>query len=206
MNVEELVREINSAFDAPFVLAGFVRARVNPDGGFSLRIGNRDLQLTSDGSFYASGTDLTRHYIIDGPFAAGTWNLVKGEAKWRTRMSRFLDELREAFSDPRFWLLLIVFCLGVFVGSLLCVKLAHAAQPRDNAPQFLTREAYCKDLAALAFESLMDYRRNPHVIISAMDPQDETVIALAKDWQGTPLELQQKVMKDCAMQTQGERL
>jgi hypothetical protein len=114
-------------------------------------------------------------------------------------MGRFLDEIRRMLKDQWFWMTLLSACAVVMAVALIRME-AKAAPAKVEALESLKkRQRYCEGQAALAFEAYMDFRRNPDLIISAADADDQAVIDLAKDWKGTAIELQQKVMADCSM-------
>jgi hypothetical protein len=111
-------------------------------------------------------------------------------------MDRFLDELRWMLKDPWFWVTLLSACCVVM--AVAVIKMEARAEPlKVEALESLKRERYCRDLANLAFDALMDFRRSPGVIISAQDPVDQMVIDLAENWKGTAFELKAKVLADC---------
>jgi hypothetical protein len=114
-------------------------------------------------------------------------------------MDRFLDEIRWMLKDPWFWVTLLSACAVVMAVVLIRLE-ARAAPVKVEALESLKkRQRYCDGLAALAFEAYMDFRRNPDLIISAADADDQAVIDLAHGWKGTAIELQQKVMAECRM-------
>lgn len=59
MNITECVDNINKLFGkSDNFPKDFIKARVNEQGDFCLRIGWRDIQLKADGSFIGCGSDL----------------------------------------------------------------------------------------------------------------------------------------------------
>ena len=60
MKVEKLVEEINKNFKVSWMPDDFVSAAIRPNGDFVLKIGERDLQLRSNGDFVGSGRDVSK--------------------------------------------------------------------------------------------------------------------------------------------------
>lgn len=56
--MNNMVEEINKCFGSSNFPKDFVKAHVNEQGDFCLRIGWRDIQLKADGSFIGCGSDL----------------------------------------------------------------------------------------------------------------------------------------------------
>ncbi len=117
-------------------------------------------------------------------------------------MLSFLREVGRMLKDPWFWATLMLCVAGWFLMLTLAMgpPKAGAAPVKVEALESLKRQRYCRDLAGLAFEALMDFRRSPGVRINAVDPVDQMVIDLAEHWQGTAIELRRKVMADCSRQ------
>lgn len=67
--LEKLADQINKNFTEDFGFPkDFVCAKVADDGCFSLRIGDRDIQVTENGSLVGTGTDINlmqRYTVID---------------------------------------------------------------------------------------------------------------------------------------------
>ena len=59
MKAERLVEEINKNFKVSYMPDGFVSAKINHQGDFVLKIGERDMQLRSNGDFVGAGRDLS---------------------------------------------------------------------------------------------------------------------------------------------------
>jgi len=65
MDLGKFIEDLNDCFGPPFVDGGIVKARPDINGkGFSLQIGNRDIQFDEELNFIGRGTALNEPRVV----------------------------------------------------------------------------------------------------------------------------------------------